>query len=412
MDGGDKMEAKRCCICGNLIDENNRSEEHIIHNGIGGWLKDDGIYCKECNSSYGTELDIDFIKMFAPVVDNLDIRIERKTKGTSYEAYAVNKKGERFIATVKNKRIVEVKNIDGDYVSNRLKEDMQIEDFLFNIDNDVLKRGIVKIAFNYAIHNGINPRDLEQIYDLNARTLMDDCCVIPFVPLTLFDWLIEQTELDNIFHAVRIFSKRNLLYAYVELFGTFQYYVLLSKSNKKEIDIYYSNYICKYNNTSEQIIIKDYKDCMIICNQYRIDIDEVLIDLKKYHNYDFLEYDDQMELLFKTIGKKANEQYRKRTYNVDYNRILDEIYKSVEFVDALKGVDNRELAAEFIEAFQFYTCYDTDTVNVKNYKVNTSKGELYPQVIYRLISENKIDFKTYEKIKFKQLKNRLKRIEV
>ena len=38
----------KCCICGMEIDQENRSEEHIIHNAIGGILKSDSIYCKKC----------------------------------------------------------------------------------------------------------------------------------------------------------------------------------------------------------------------------------------------------------------------------------------------------------------------------------------------------------------------------
>lgn len=33
----------KCCICGMEIDQENRSEEHIIHNAIGGILKSDSI---------------------------------------------------------------------------------------------------------------------------------------------------------------------------------------------------------------------------------------------------------------------------------------------------------------------------------------------------------------------------------
>ena len=48
------------------IDQENRSEEHIIHNAIGGILKSDSIYCKKCNSKYGSDLDKAFTEIFAP----------------------------------------------------------------------------------------------------------------------------------------------------------------------------------------------------------------------------------------------------------------------------------------------------------------------------------------------------------
>ena len=54
----------KCCICGMEIDQENRSEEHIIHNAIGGILKSDSIYCKKCNSKYGSDLDKAFTDVY------------------------------------------------------------------------------------------------------------------------------------------------------------------------------------------------------------------------------------------------------------------------------------------------------------------------------------------------------------
>lgn len=64
----------KCCICGMEIDQENRSEEHIIHNAIGGILKSDSIYCKKCNSKYGSDLDKAFTEIFAPIIDGLDMK--------------------------------------------------------------------------------------------------------------------------------------------------------------------------------------------------------------------------------------------------------------------------------------------------------------------------------------------------
>lgn len=45
---------KVCVICGKLLEGENKSREHIIHNALGGILEDDTIYCKECNGMYGS----------------------------------------------------------------------------------------------------------------------------------------------------------------------------------------------------------------------------------------------------------------------------------------------------------------------------------------------------------------------
>ena len=48
-------ERKKCVICDCILDESNKSSEHIIHNAIGGILEDEGIYCKACNSQLGSK---------------------------------------------------------------------------------------------------------------------------------------------------------------------------------------------------------------------------------------------------------------------------------------------------------------------------------------------------------------------
>lgn len=74
------------------IDQENRSEEHIIHNAIGGILKSDSIYCKKCNSKYGSDLDKAFTEIFAPIIDGLDMNFDRKTGKTSYKGLCAIKR--------------------------------------------------------------------------------------------------------------------------------------------------------------------------------------------------------------------------------------------------------------------------------------------------------------------------------
>ncbi len=79
----DNATSKNCVICGKPLMGGDSSSEHIIPNAIGGILKDSGIYCKTCNSEFGSGQDKEFTSMFALFMDQLDIRKERETKGTS-----------------------------------------------------------------------------------------------------------------------------------------------------------------------------------------------------------------------------------------------------------------------------------------------------------------------------------------
>lgn len=46
-----------CYVCGNILNEKNQTEEHIFLNAIGGNLKSKNLICRECNSSFGNDID-------------------------------------------------------------------------------------------------------------------------------------------------------------------------------------------------------------------------------------------------------------------------------------------------------------------------------------------------------------------
>ena len=52
----------RCYLCGTLLNESNRSVEHIIPNAIGGHLKSKNLLCKDCNSNTGQKIDAEISK--------------------------------------------------------------------------------------------------------------------------------------------------------------------------------------------------------------------------------------------------------------------------------------------------------------------------------------------------------------
>ncbi len=227
---GDKnLAEKRCVICGKLITDENRSSEHVIHNAIGGTLEDDGIYCKSCNSQYGTEDDKDFAKIFAPLMHKLDIRRSRKTAGTPYSGYLYDKSsGEIYEAKYKGGKVTSVYNAKGVYVQ-KSREDFIPFALKFELCNISFKNGLAKIAFNYAVHCGISPDKMERLFDSELHKLQDKPCIFPFVPLTKFDKVMESRIDASLYHALRLFNIGSCIFVYIELFSTFQYYVLVSE---------------------------------------------------------------------------------------------------------------------------------------------------------------------------------------
>ncbi len=263
----------KCCICGMEIDQENRSEEHIIHNAIGGILKSDSIYCKKCNSKYGSDLDkafteifapiIDgldmnfdrktgktsyegimrdkegnsyktygsdldkaFTEIFAPIIDGLDMNFDRKTGKTSYEGIMRDKEGNSYKTWFKNGKVISMFDKDGKYKKWESEKYEKVA-YVFNLDNEFYKKGMAKIAFNFAVYSDVEVNKLNRVFDSKNKELMNKPIVIPFVPMTLFDSIIESQDTYELFHVLRLFNYKNFLYACIELFSTFQVYVLL-----------------------------------------------------------------------------------------------------------------------------------------------------------------------------------------
>ena len=74
----------KCCLCCQPLTDENRSDEHIIPNAIGGILIDKNIYCKTCNNKYGAKEDKAFTDIFNALMAELNIRRARKSEGSPY----------------------------------------------------------------------------------------------------------------------------------------------------------------------------------------------------------------------------------------------------------------------------------------------------------------------------------------
>jgi hypothetical protein len=69
----------KCFICGNEINESNKSVEHIILNSIGGKLKSSELICKQCNSSLGNECDSELCRELSFATNMLNIERDRNS---------------------------------------------------------------------------------------------------------------------------------------------------------------------------------------------------------------------------------------------------------------------------------------------------------------------------------------------
>ena len=400
---------KKCVICGELLSVQNKSKEHIIHNAIGGSLEDDEIYCKSCNESCGSNNDKAFTKIFAPIVSKIKMRKTRKTKGTIYTGTVRDQEGNLYTATYKGSKIVKLEDINSQHVEYK-KGKFETLYYHFDLDNIAFKMGFSKIAFNYAIHCGLPVSCLEKVFNNTTKKFVEKPVVIPFIPLSLFDNVMEKYQTEKIYHVVRIFNNGIYLYAYIELFNTFQFYVLLSDKYTEYINKSYAN-VVEMNKPLDETLKdnltpRNYKDMDIIKTQYKIDITKQIENLKNSHNYNCLDENEKINALFNHIGKIAYEQIRKESYIKKYEELINKHYDSIEFKNEFLIPNDIERMSEFFNSFQFYTIYENDCVRIEKYKRFLPDGSDYIHAICNIInSGKKLDH--YGHMKFNMLMSRL-----
>ena len=329
----------RCYVCNReMLDMSTDSSlckahgEHIIHNGIRGKLISRAILCEECGGAYSKD-DANFCKIFAPFVVALSDRMipadHGKTdgntlKGSIFKTPDVKEGDEGLEVTAKNGEVIPVQpfytieenkiNVyagkkrikdylkvltkeladKGDNIANYTIEqhtDIHNQGYIayyFSKGNDnfneEFKKGMVKIATEYALHCGISRELLTEVISIDdkgkATIDYDRAKLIPFIPTTLFDILYEDHrylfEDGYPSHMLKLFTSKyndgkTRLYCYLDLFSTFQYYVLLNDDYEgEEISETYAQRLIPKRQRPD---VSDYspKDLSIVIQEYKID---------------------------------------------------------------------------------------------------------------------------------------------
>lgn len=329
----------RCYVCNKEIMDKPTSTsyctahgEHIIHNGIRGKLISRTILCEECGGSYSKD-DANFCKIFAPFIAALNDRMipadhgkpdRNAIKGSLFKTPDIKEGDNGMEVTAQNGKVIPIQpyyTIEGnkidvyagekrikDYLKVLTKElsdkgddinhytielhtDIHGQGYLayyfskgndnFNVD---FKKGMVKIATEYAIHCGISREVLTEVISIddNGKGTIDydKAKLTPFIPTTLFDILYEDYrylfEDGYPSHMLKLFTSKyndgkTRLYCYLDLFSTFQYYVLLNDDYKgEEISKTYAQRLIPKRLRPD---VSNYssKDLSILVQEYKID---------------------------------------------------------------------------------------------------------------------------------------------
>lgn len=441
---------KNCYLCGTSLESHVDSEsknhfEHIIPQGIGGQLDVEGILCKECGGDkfLGGKIDKPFCDIFSLITERLDIKNDRKTNPVSLEGkyyllgtnecidiylrdhiishkspdkkfdhdnkiafvYANEKVAVNYKKYVEN----ELKKTAADFGDYTIKVISSLNDFLgvlelpFNLNNEVFEKGLSKIAIEFALSNGIRYETLKHLIDREKRTIKCSNNVIPYFPIAKIEEMIEyvRTSVDDNFmsHSLMLFSQRHIgengmeikqLYCFIELFGTFQYFVELSDNYIGENiePVTYSHRIIKAKDSGFKMQGLDYKDLSICLKELGLDYKDV-----KGSSYD------------ETCSKLQNIYDKKNKYVFDY---AESTKRSLECMikDAILK-SNKEVVSVIPELQpHFYSNMEQDDFHITFFRTRfIIDGEPYSTIpaIKELYIENKEKFVRYTYFKFEEL---------
>lgn len=364
--------------------EKSRHEEHIIQNSLYGRLKSNTILCEECGGELNRQVDSKFVAIFEcftePIKNELASKHHGNNNAKPIQGYVILNDGRQFVSNFKNGKVTPVnpfwdineekevkiyanQTIIDDYqkkvLSDLKKEGINPKDVNFeritNIEdheafnfffsegkrdfNRIFRLGITKIALEFALHSGIQRESLAHLIESKTKQLKE-CKIIPFLPLGIIDTAVEPVRMliEKNFptHTLVLFdqqfSDRRVLFCYIDLFSTFQYYAILNEDYKGEkvCENYYQT-ILKQKKKVPNIRGAGPKEIMILAQDLDIEI-QVLEEMGYNEIYDFLE---------------SSFSKRKINYQMNLNGYIKGIADYVSRMILLKSAGNYKPSTEW-----------------------------------------------------------------
>lgn len=412
----------RCYLCGEEFNQSSvvKHGEHIIQQAIGGGLIVNSILCRDCGILLGKEIDKPFNDIFESIAVRLDIRKDRESrtktksiKGTiisETDVYGVYVKGievvwnnfeitpvtpfhryiengRKLIIYASKKQLTKyIKKVEKEIENNKLEivkchDITALVEFPFPMNNKHFKRGIAKIAIGFACSQGILRDKLPLVLDLNvnlADRIKENIPLVQYYPLGIIDSIIERekSKIRNYpSHCLILFTtlaKPTKLVCYIELFSTFQWYVVLNDDYQgEEIYKYHFQSLQKLDDYHFEPDRRYYKERMIYLDQLGITEDRIETAFRNQKDGKEKKSKEEIEI------RIVKEECIKQKYKVDFK---NEVKVSVDFVLQQYSVTNNNLNENinFYENVKlFYPTMDYIDFNIISYRRFYKRGKKY-----------------------------------
>jgi len=393
------MENKKHCVyCGKVIET--KSKEHIIQNAIGGLCVSEDICCPECNACLSKSIDAPFTKIFAPMTSKIRnfVKTHNTKSNPSYKGFAQSSNDQQvYDVIIKEGQVVSSKKFSQVHKCDASKADWTILASCFDLDNDSYKNGLSKMAFNFALQQSVS---IDLLKDKIAIKTQNDKVidvkfkfqVIPFIALNPLDKYIELNTPMLLYHNLILFNENNQLWCYIDLFNTFQVYILLSDKWDSNQEIYRSclQLLQQIDRDMPDLKNLDAKDIYILAAQYGV---EPTTDMEEFR---------------KSIANVVQKRSLiSNMADIISQKLSDDYFPTVKMED----MTPEEISFR-LESLRFYFdendrlkygLYRKETlVNGKNFEIVS-----YPQWINKLSGEGAINLTDYTYAKFDRLVNYL-----
>ena len=371
-----------------------RSKEHVIQNALGGLYESEDICCPECNNFISKHIDAPFTKIFNPIISRIDdFSKTNNTKSIPPCTGTIMYNGKHYSANIKAGKVVSCPDLSRELRCDISKLPLQIISYDFDLKSSAFQTGIAKIAFNYAMAQNVDFKYLESglVVDKSGNTVNSikyNYNVIPFCPMNPVD---VSTELDGgvtePFHNMILFSQHNELWCYVDLFNTFQYYVLLSDKMPVDNKIYanYTQTLQKINHAAPVLDdLHDPKTVMIYAQQYGV---EPCMDAKEF-------------------ARRVNNAVARKSQKVSMEKIYSPRIERIPVMHYMSQMSqNPEYMYLFYNAMLLY--FNDDEFQEKNFRTQTpilgGGVGIYPHEVFDLYSRNPKYLEEYTYAKFNKL---------
>lgn len=308
-------------------------DEHILQNALYGRLTSSRILCETCGSNFGQGVDSAFVSLFTPLTSRLkDVLLTKQhgknavhtVQGVLYEGgdptrerrveirdHTVSPKDPYHLFDETNRVVtiyansVRAKQHKQVVVKELLAQGVDLEGVEFRFVEDVRDqgelgiffsegvpnfnerwhRGFSKIALGFAMYAGVDRTQVPCVLRLDANgqgQLTNIPNLIPYYPLGALDQVLElfRPQVEDYYpsHSLILFTQprsdgKQQLFCYVELFSTFQYYVLLNDHYQGE-PVYQSYHQATTKSVPGPVKLEQvrYKFWNVVAEQYDVDL--------------------------------------------------------------------------------------------------------------------------------------------